>query len=86
MDNLIKETAKQLNLPEERVKFVIDNYFRVLLKVLTKIRYSNLKSFNGIKTNAVVPGFGKFVVSYRRKKSFNIKKSKDGTEIQSTKS
>jgi len=73
MEQLIREVAKKLNLPEKTVKFVISSYLKDLKRVMTKVTYSKLESLDGVKTNAIIPGLGKFIVSYKRKRKVRNK-------------
>jgi hypothetical protein len=85
MDNkLIKETAQRLNLPESKVKIVMEFYFKSILKVMTRIRYSELDNLDDVKTNVCVTGFGKFVVSARRKAFVKHKKERNEISKEQT--
>ena len=80
MENLIKETAKITGVPEEQVRIILKFYFRSFKKVITKFKYRELKDLKTVKTNVVIPGLGRLVVSHKRKKKFRAKKDYYKTE------
>lgn len=67
MDELIREVSKLLDIEESIVRTVVNSYLRSLRKVLTKVTYRGLPSLFSVKTNMIIPGFGKLVVSNGRK-------------------
>lgn len=78
MDKLIKEVAEILKLDEELVKFIIESYIRHMKRVITKVKYKELKKFTEkIKTNIMIPGFGKMVVTSRSKYNYNQRHEND---------
>ena len=71
MEELIKETASRLGLSIEVVSKVIMTYVAYVKMRLTKIRYSQLGTFDKIRTNFSLPGFGKLVVKQNAKNRLN---------------
>jgi nucleoid DNA-binding protein len=67
MEQLIKETASRLGLSVELVDKIIRTYMEYVRMRLTKIRYSSLDSFEKVRTNFSLPGFGKLVVKQNKK-------------------
>lgn len=76
MDEIIKEVAEKLNIEESVVSAVVKDYFKEFKNVITKVRYNTLTSFEGIKTNVLIPGFGRLIVSKNKKDIF--KRKQDG--------
>ena len=74
MKQLISETAEKLGMEEETVSTVINFFFRSFYKVITKVRLKELDTLYGVKTNAVIPGFGKLVVTQKRKQQLEKRK------------
>ncbi len=66
MDEIIREVAKTLNIPQDHVEKVIYSFFRTFKRTVTKTKYRDLDSLEGVKTNAVIPGFGKLVVTNKK--------------------
>jgi len=75
MDELIKEVAKklktELGIDEEVVRIVTASYFRSFKAVLSKTTYREKNSLKDIKTNIVIPGFGRLLVSWKKKNKVN---------------
>ena len=80
MKRLINEVADILNLDKKIVEAVVDSYTKTLGKVFRLQSYNKLESFEGVKTNIIIPGLGKLVVTDRRKTYFKYKQKekKDG--------
>lgn len=76
MRELVKEVATILNLDEATVQSIVDHYFKSLYTAITKVKYKEIDSFEGVKTNATIPGLGKFCVSAYIKERFNKRKNR----------
>ena len=70
MNEIIKETANRLGLSEAMVSKIVKNYFRSLKRSVTKIDFKKQQTIADIKTNCIIPGFGKLVVNTHRKNNF----------------
>jgi len=58
----MREVAKVLNIPYSTVEKVMKSFFNFVKFRISKVPYKKLKTFDKIKTNFVIPGFGKLVV------------------------
>lgn len=83
LKEIIKKIAEECNFTENEVEEVISSYFNFLKHKISKIPYRNLESFKEVKTNFMIPGFGKLVVKNKGKnrlkneKRFKVSKSND---------
>jgi nucleoid DNA-binding protein len=74
MKEIIKETAKELGISAELVEKVVKAYLSYIKLKISKTAYRNLYTFNKVKTNFLLIGFGKFVVKNRSDKRLQNEK------------
>ena len=72
MIEIIEEVAKELNISSKIVRKVMDSYFFYIRSKISKVKYRDLTTFKGVKTNISIPGFGKLVVKSRVDKRLNL--------------
>ena len=74
MKDIIKETAKQLEIEPDLVEKIIKAYLQYIRSNISKIYYRNLITFQGVKTNFHLIGFGKLVIKNRTDKRLQNEK------------
>jgi len=74
MKDIIKETAKQLEIEPDLVEKIIKAYLQYIRSNISKIYYRNLTTFQGVKTNFHLIGFGKLVIKNRTDKRLQNEK------------
>ena len=74
MKDIIKETAKELNVETDLIEKVLKAYLQYIRKNISKIYYRNLTTFQGVKTNFHLIGFGKLVIKNRTDKRLQNEK------------
>lgn len=74
MNEILEEVALKLNLPIDTVEVVMRTYFNFIKYKLCKVHYRNLLSFNRIRTNFSLMGFGKLVVKNKTDKRLQNEK------------
>lgn len=62
MRELFEETAKITGIPVEVVEKVIKSFMMFVKRKITSVKYRDLDSWDRVKTNFSIPGFGKLVV------------------------
>lgn len=70
MDEIFKEVSDRLGIPENTIRDVVTSYFKFVKKAMTKVKYNELDSIEGVKTNVTVIGFGKFTIKRNRLNKF----------------
>ena len=70
-EDILRETAKQLNISYDVVEKVMKSYFNFIRFRISKVKYRELTSFDKVKTNFLLPGFGKLVVKNKKNRRFN---------------
>lgn len=75
MIEIIEEVVKELNIDPKIVRKVMDSYFFYIRTKISKIKYRELTTFKGVKTNILIPGFGKLVVKSKVDKRLNLKRN-----------
>jgi len=79
MKEIVQETAKELGLPTDVVEKVVKAYMLFVKNRISKVRYQDLDSLVGIKTNFFIPGLGKLVVKNKTKRKPYGKRIKEIT-------
>jgi len=79
MQRIIKQVAEKLDIDASIINAVVDSFFKAFYKIITRIKYNELESFTNIKTNLVIPGLGRFIVTKGKKNYFN-KNNKNGRD------
>lgn len=74
MKEIIKETAKELDISTELVEKVVKAYLSYIKYKISSISYRNLYTFDKVKTNFLLLGFGKLVIKNRTDKRLQNEK------------
>jgi len=79
MKDILKETAKELNLPYDVVEKVIKSFMQYIKIKISKIKYNELEKLDKVKTNFFIPYLGKLVVKSKTKRKMYGKRIKEIT-------
>jgi nucleoid DNA-binding protein len=61
-EEIFKQVSEELGISYDIVEKVMKTFFNFVRFRISKVKYKNLTTFIGVKTNFVLPGFGKLVV------------------------
>jgi len=81
LHEIFEEVAGRLDITTKDVKEVVQDYFIFVKARISRIPYRNLSTFDGVKTNIPIPGFGKLVIRNKTDKRLqNDKRFKKNRE------
>ena len=72
MKEIYEEVAKLLDVPASTVETVVTTYLNFIKHKISRIPYKKLTSWDKVKTNFFIPGFGKLVVKNKTQKRLEI--------------
>lgn len=75
MRELFEETARLTGIPVDVVEKVVKSFMMFVKRKMTAVKYRELDSWDKIKTNLSIPGFGKLVVKNRSLKRLQVWKN-----------
>lgn len=77
MKEIAQEAAEILGVPVDVVEKVIKTYLNYIRSRISKISYRKLTTFEGVKTNFSLLGFGRLVVKHKTNNRLNNEKFKN---------
>lgn len=72
MKEIFEEVANELGISAKLVENVVTTYLNFIRHRISKVQYKTLKSWDRVKTNFLLPGFGKLVVKNKTQKRLEI--------------
>jgi nucleoid DNA-binding protein len=72
MKEIFLEVAEELGISVKVVESVINTYLSFVRHRISKVPYKTLKSWDKVKTNFLLPGFGKLVVKSKTQKRLEV--------------
>lgn len=72
MKEIFLEVAEELGISVNVVESVINTYLGFIRNRISRVPYKTLTSWDKVKTNFLLPGFGKLVVKGKTQKRLEI--------------